>query len=100
MSQIRCNSRGLRSVTVLFLNLALAFAFVSAERILKFDSQTRESDERSSFVLRAASFLWESDQTGYHHVWPVSVLFFFSTFEYNNNNNNSDQDGIIDFPGI
>ncbi|WZZ40933.1 hypothetical protein YC2023_037192 [Brassica napus] len=70
MSQIRWNSRGLRSVTVLFLNLALAFAFVSAERILKFDSQTRESDERSSFVLRAASFLWESDQTGYHHVWP------------------------------
>ncbi|XP_033143421.1 sulfite exporter TauE/SafE family protein 3 isoform X2 [Brassica rapa] len=58
MSHIRWNSRGLRSVTVLLLNLALAFAFVSAESILKLDSQTRESVR------------WESDQTGYHHVWP------------------------------
>lgn len=71
----------MRSVTVLFLGLALAFAFVSAERILKFDSKARESDKNSSFLLRAASFLWESDQTGYHHVWPVSVIFL-STFEY------------------
>ncbi|KAF8102817.1 hypothetical protein N665_0193s0001 [Sinapis alba] len=70
MSQIRRNCRGLRSVTVLFLNLAVAFAFVSAERSFKLNSQTRDSDEKRSFFLRAASFLWESDQTGYHHVWP------------------------------
>ncbi|ESQ46704.1 hypothetical protein EUTSA_v10000151mg [Eutrema salsugineum] len=74
MAELRSNRRSLRSLIVLFLNLALAFAFVSAERSfkgksLKFYSQTRESDE-PSFFLRAANFLWESDQTGYHHVWP------------------------------
>ncbi|KAG2308337.1 hypothetical protein Bca52824_028085 [Brassica carinata] len=71
MSEPRWKCRGLRSVIVLFINFALAFAFVSAERGFKgnLDSKTRESDE-PSFVLRAVDFLWEPDQTGYHHVWP------------------------------
>lgn len=74
MSELRWKCRrSLRSVIVLFTIFALAFAFVSAERGLKgnIDSKTRESDE-PSFFLRAVDFLWEPDQTGYHHVWPVS----------------------------
>ncbi|KAG2241346.1 hypothetical protein Bca52824_096671 [Brassica carinata] len=66
MSELRWKCRGLRSVIVLFTNFALAFAFVSAERGI-FDSKARESDEPPSFFL---DFLWEPDQTGYHHVWP------------------------------
>ncbi|XP_056863617.1 sulfite exporter TauE/SafE family protein 3 isoform X2 [Raphanus sativus] len=72
MSELRWKCRrSLRSVIVLFTIFALAFAFVSAERGLKgnIDSKTRESDE-PSFFLRAVDFLWEPDQTGYHHVWP------------------------------
>nr|VDD13681.1 unnamed protein product [Brassica rapa] len=66
MSELRWKCRGLRSVIVLFTNFALAFAFVSAERGF-FYSKARESDEPPSFFL---DFLWEPDQTGYHHVWP------------------------------
>uniref|UniRef100_A0A1J3F8Q8 Sulfite exporter TauE/SafE family protein 3 n=1 Tax=Noccaea caerulescens TaxID=107243 RepID=A0A1J3F8Q8_NOCCA len=75
MAGFRSNFGGLRSVIVVFINFALAFAFVSAERsfegksILKFDSETRKSDDESSFFLNAVKFLWESGQTGYHHVW-------------------------------
>ncbi|KAH0886200.1 hypothetical protein HID58_062296 [Brassica napus] len=66
MSELRWKCRGLRSVIVLFTNFALAFAFVSAERGI-FYSKARESDEPPSFFL---DFLWEPNQTGYHHVWP------------------------------
>lgn len=74
MSELRWKCRGLRSVIVLFTNFALAFAFVSAERGI-FDSKARESDEPPSFFL---DFLWEPDQTGYHHVWPVSSFSLWS----------------------
>ncbi|KAG2241401.1 hypothetical protein Bca52824_096615 [Brassica carinata] len=60
MSEPRWKCRGLRSVIVLFINFALAFEILIPRR---------ESDE-PSFVLRAVDFLWEPDQTGYHHVWP------------------------------
>ncbi|XP_010472595.1 PREDICTED: uncharacterized protein LOC104752213 isoform X2 [Camelina sativa] len=71
MAELKSKWLGLRSVILVFLNFALAFAFVSAERrFIKGKAQRFDSNESSSFFLKAVNFLWESDQTGYHHVWP------------------------------
>lgn len=67
--------------TVLF-GLASAFVTVSAERrITKMEvpsfNVTQEPATGHSFLTKAASFLWQSDESGYHHMWPVSQLCFF-----------------------
>lgn len=79
MAKLRSKWLGLRSVIMVLINFSLAFAFVSAERrIIKGKSLRLNSDEtrenESSFFLKAVNFLWESDQIGYRHVWPVSTL--------------------------
>jgi uncharacterized membrane protein YfcA len=66
--------RALRPIVMVLLNFLLAFVFARAERGLKFED-TRfedklEDDSLSDFLSRAANFLWQSDQTGYRHVWP------------------------------
>ncbi|KAF9681138.1 hypothetical protein SADUNF_Sadunf06G0194300 [Salix dunnii] len=66
--------RGIRSVLMVLLNFLLALVFVSAERGLKreatFTRMNETEDSMSSYVLKAVNFLWQSDQTGYQHVWP------------------------------
>jgi len=80
MTKLRSKWLGLRSVTIFLINFSLAFAFVSAERRGKSlrlsTDETRENE--SSFFLKAINFLWESDQIGYRHVWPVSIILLLS----------------------
>ncbi|OAY54287.1 sulfite exporter TauE/SafE family protein 3 [Manihot esculenta] len=65
--------RVLRSILTLSLNFMLAFVLVSAERGLKreFTGVPAQTDEGlSSLFLKAANFLWQPNESGYHHVWP------------------------------
>lgn len=57
----------------------LASIFVSAERSLKRESMPRNatgdsSRDSDSYLLTAVmNFLWQENETGYQHVWPVSL---------------------------
>lgn len=57
----------------------LAAIFVSAERGLKIETLSRNetgNDDSSSHMLNSVvNFLWQADGFGYHHVWPVSVVY-------------------------
>jgi hypothetical protein len=74
--------RGLKSVLMVLINFLLAFVFVSAERGLTREATSATTDETgdsvSSYVLKAVSCLWQPDQRGYQHVWPVKILIPFS----------------------
>ncbi|KAG2691803.1 hypothetical protein I3760_08G024000 [Carya illinoinensis] len=65
---------GLRSVWMLSLNYLLALVFASAERWqLRLEDSRLDGTEggpESSYLLKAVNFLWQPDQSGYHHVWP------------------------------
>lgn len=76
---------------VLFV-FASVLASVSAERLImkmevpSFNGTAHEPGR--SFLTQALNFLWQSEDSGYHHVWPVSLhflrwilyLFLFSLF--------------------
>lgn len=70
--------RGLRSVAVIFVNLAFALLLASAERGLKLkdepSSRVVDGPPVPGFLSRAANFLWQSDGGGYQHVWPEMEL--------------------------
>ncbi|GAV91100.1 TauE domain-containing protein [Cephalotus follicularis] len=73
MAILDVNWRVTRLIGVISLKFLLAFVFVSAERGLKheatrFHNETEESV--SNYLFKAVNFLWQSDQTGYQHVWP------------------------------
>ncbi|XP_022754558.1 sulfite exporter TauE/SafE family protein 3-like [Durio zibethinus] len=70
MEQFGVKRRVLRSILLDFLNFALAFMLVSAERSLKHGESARESETNNNYFLKAINFLWQSDQSGYNHVWP------------------------------
>lgn len=59
---------------MIFVNFALAFVFVKAERGLKIETLSFNGTERqdSNYLLKAVNFLWQPEGSGYHHVWPVS----------------------------
>ncbi|KAK4796246.1 hypothetical protein SAY86_028572 [Trapa natans] len=66
--------RIMRSAPMIVFHLLFAVFAVSAERSLKSAAsgvnETSETDTVPGFLLKAANFLWESDETGYRHVWP------------------------------
>ncbi|KAK4787559.1 hypothetical protein SAY86_011392 [Trapa natans] len=66
--------RILRSAPMIFLHLVFAMFAVSAERNLKSaasrGNETAETESVPDFLLKAVNFLWQSDETGYRHVWP------------------------------
>ena len=76
--------------TVLFC-FASVFAIVSAERSIvkmevpRFNVTSREPQQ--SFLTKALNFLWQSGESGYQHVWPVSapirveIIFPLSDFD-------------------
>ncbi|XVF89209.1 hypothetical protein PTKIN_Ptkin19aG0111700 [Pterospermum kingtungense] len=70
MGQFGVKQSVLRSIMVNFLNFALAFMLVSAERSFKYGESAKESETNSNYFLKAISFLWQSNQSGYQHVWP------------------------------
>ncbi|KAK8581978.1 hypothetical protein V6N12_072178 [Hibiscus sabdariffa] len=61
----------LRSVMLNFLNFGIAFMLVSAERSLKY-GESEEAETNDNYFLKAIDFLWRSDESDYHHVWPVT----------------------------
>lgn len=70
-------------VTMVLFSFFMAVMFVSAERSMKLQLPADQLHEASAFVngkqqlsnlsdyiLKATDFLWQSDQSGYQHVWP------------------------------
>lgn len=57
---------------MIFCSFLLATVFVSAERILKQDASRSNATEltETNYLLKVANFLWQSDQSGYRHIWP------------------------------
>ncbi|XWS26312.1 hypothetical protein CRYUN_Cryun26dG0021300 [Craigia yunnanensis] len=70
MAQFGVKRSVLKSIMLNFLNFALAFMLVSAERSLKHGESAKESETNNNYFLKAINFLWQSKQSGYHHVWP------------------------------
>ncbi|KAB2629663.1 hypothetical protein D8674_034458 [Pyrus ussuriensis x Pyrus communis] len=63
---------GLRSVAMVMLHFGVAFVFVSAERGLRLEGSRFNGTEgsESNYFFKAVNFLWQSEKSGYHHVWP------------------------------
>lgn len=72
MAVLGAKLRGLRSLSMVVLNFALAFVFVSAERGLKLEASRFNGTEgsESDYLLRVVTFFWQSERSGYQHVWP------------------------------
>ncbi|KAH9761087.1 Sulfite exporter TauE/SafE family protein 3 [Citrus sinensis] len=72
MADLGAKWKILRSVMMIFLNFALAFVCVKAERGLKIETLRFNGTERqdSNYLLKAVNFLWQPEGSGYHHVWP------------------------------
>ncbi|KAL8101668.1 sulfite exporter TauE/SafE family protein 3-like [Apium graveolens] len=64
----------LRSLGVIVWSFALAAVFVSAERSFKKEGSTlihnADDESESNFLFKCVNFLWQSNQSGYQHVWP------------------------------
>ncbi|KAK1367743.1 sulfite exporter TauE/SafE family protein 3-like [Heracleum sosnowskyi] len=64
----------LRSAVVIIWSFGLAAVFVSAERSLKKQGSNlihNAADEsETNNLLKVANFLWQSNESGYQHVWP------------------------------
>ncbi|CAN8287846.1 unnamed protein product [Cochlearia groenlandica] len=67
MTKLRSKSMNLRSTTIMVLATFSLFFFslVSSQRRI---FKEKESDH--NLFIKAYNFLWESNQTGYSHVWP------------------------------
>ncbi|XP_038898233.1 sulfite exporter TauE/SafE family protein 3 [Benincasa hispida] len=57
---------GFRSMALTMFNFAIALALVSGERKMKLEGSSGDMN----LLQGALNFLWQSDKTGYHHVWP------------------------------
>jgi hypothetical protein len=62
----------------------LASAFISAERSIKHGvSRLSEAEElEPNYLVKIISFLWQSDESGYQHVWPVTQKLDFVSINY------------------
>lgn len=62
----------LRPAAILFFIFMLASVFISAERSIKHGvSRLSEAEElEPDYLVKIISFLWQSDESGYQHVWP------------------------------
>jgi len=73
--------RSILWMLLLLFGFASIFVTVSGEiRLVKilqvpsFNVTTAHKHEHS-FIIKAVHFLWKSDGSGYHHVWPVRFHF-------------------------
>ncbi|KAF5938886.1 hypothetical protein HYC85_023145 [Camellia sinensis] len=72
MAEIGAKWRVLRSILMISSSFVLASMIASAERSLKQKSSTytpTESSE-SAYISQFVNFLWQSNRSGYQHVWP------------------------------
>ncbi|KAF9662209.1 hypothetical protein SADUNF_Sadunf18G0029500 [Salix dunnii] len=62
----------LRPAAILFFTFMLASVFISAERSINHEaSRLSEAEElEPNYLVKIISFLWQSDESGYQHVWP------------------------------
>ncbi|KAL4332165.1 hypothetical protein GQ457_07G044650 [Hibiscus cannabinus] len=70
MVQFGVKQSVLRSVMLNFFNFGIAFMLVAAERSLKHGESAKEAETNDNYLLKAIDFLWRSDESDYHHVWP------------------------------
>ncbi|CAK9141207.1 unnamed protein product [Ilex paraguariensis] len=73
MAGIGAKGRILRTIATIAWSFLLTSIFVSAERSLKQEISTTplEADEsESNYFVQFTNFLWQSNQSGYQHVWP------------------------------
>ncbi|XP_035549329.1 sulfite exporter TauE/SafE family protein 3-like isoform X2 [Juglans regia] len=64
---------GMRSVRMVLLNFLLAVVFVSAERHLRLEEDSRHDGTggpESKYPLKAVNLLWQPHRSGRNHVWP------------------------------
>lgn len=74
--------RILRPLVSLSWSFLLASAFVSAERSLKNEALAGRNVSRNpdeSYLSTFANFLWQPNESGYEHVWPVIPSFHVQT---------------------
>ncbi|KAJ6674096.1 CEREBLON [Salix viminalis] len=82
MAALGAKFLSLRPAAILFFIFMLASVFTSAERSINHEaSRLSEAEElEPNYLVKIISFLWQSDESGYQHVWPVtrtSVKAFF-----------------------
>ncbi|KAF5936164.1 hypothetical protein HYC85_027293 [Camellia sinensis] len=73
MAEIGVKWRVLRSISLISWNFLLASVLVAAERSLKQQSSTYTPAQEASgsdYFSQFVNFLWQSNQSGYQHVWP------------------------------
>ncbi|CAL5359118.1 unnamed protein product [Camellia sinensis] len=73
MAEIGVKWRVLRSISLISWNILLASVLVAAERSLKQQSSTYTPAQEASgsdYFSQFVNFLWQSNQSGYQHVWP------------------------------
>ncbi|KAM7459393.1 hypothetical protein LguiA_036387 [Lonicera macranthoides] len=73
MGEIGAKWRFLRSMLMILWSFVLASMFASAERSLRHEAASIHSnshDSESNYLFKVANFLWQSSESGYHHVWP------------------------------
>uniref|UniRef100_A0A7N0U9E9 Sulfite exporter TauE/SafE family protein n=1 Tax=Kalanchoe fedtschenkoi TaxID=63787 RepID=A0A7N0U9E9_KALFE len=64
-----------KSMMTIACSFAMAAVLVSAERSMKLEAAGRttsaaDKPEDGDLLLRVVNFLWQSDKSGYQHVWP------------------------------
>ncbi|KAL5783256.1 hypothetical protein ACOSP7_008285 [Xanthoceras sorbifolium] len=73
MADFGAKWRVLKPILMIFFNFVLAFVFAKAERGLRLEHSrfSAVKEHEPSFLLKVASFLWQSDESSYQHVWPA-----------------------------
>lgn len=73
-------------VTMMLMNFVFASMLASAERnemtedvsaVASYGDGDGDSDEsKMEYFMKLTNYLFETDGSGYHHVWPVSVNIY------------------------
>lgn len=67
----------MRSVRIVLLKFLLAVMFVSAERHLRLEDDSRHDGTggpECMYPLKAVNLLWQPDRSGRNQVWPVRYI--------------------------
>ncbi|XP_042499496.1 sulfite exporter TauE/SafE family protein 3-like [Macadamia integrifolia] len=72
MAEIGARWQWLRPLAMVALSFLLASVFVSADRSIKLEASSYRGTEEvlSDYLTKVVNFLWQSDDSGYGHVWP------------------------------
>ncbi|KAL3819033.1 hypothetical protein ACJIZ3_004938 [Penstemon smallii] len=76
MAGYQAKLKAFRPFFTIVWSFLLASIFVSAERRLKIESLSQNStgiskyDSDSDLLTSFVNFIWQSNKSGYHHVWP------------------------------